>query len=64
MTERIPSSIEVLDDFFANLSNRKELHQPTIQSLVELHKKGKLSAKNAANMLAVARENKGDGQNQ
>jgi len=52
----LKASKEILDDFFKDMSQRDDLHKPTVDALVELYSKNKLTKTNVANALEKARE--------
>lgn len=52
----LKTSKEILDAFFEKMSQRDELHKPTVDALVELHRSKKLTKTNVTNALEGARE--------
>jgi len=43
MNEKIKSGKDVIDEFFAEILNVKDVDKKTVEKLVELHKKNKLT---------------------
>lgn len=64
MSTEVKSGKEVLDEFFAEIQENKELDESVVKKLVELHGVGKLTDVNLTNGLTDLREIMISGQNQ
>ena len=64
MANEIKSGKEILDDFFKEVQQNKELDKDTTQRIIELYEQDSLSDKNLTNALEELRESKdkGDGE--
>lgn len=64
MANEIKSGKEILDDFFKEVQQNKELDKDTTQRILELYELDSLSDKNLTNALEELRESKdkGDGE--
>lgn len=64
MSTEVKSGKEVLDEFFAEIQENKELDESVVKKIVELHGVGKLTDTNLTNGLTDLREIMISGQNQ
>jgi hypothetical protein len=60
MNEKVISGKEMLDNFFANISNVENVDKSIADLLSELYSQGKLSDTNLKNALQNLRENERD----
>ena len=60
MSEKVISGKEMLDNFFANISNVENVDKSIADLLSELYSQGKLSDTNLKNALQNLRENEQD----
>jgi len=51
MTDKIKSGKDVLDEFFSEILNIQGTHERTIETLISLYSKGKLTDTNLQNAL-------------
>ncbi len=56
MSANIKSGDEILDEFFAGLTDVKDLDDDTVNCIVDLYNAGKLTDRNIANGLADLRK--------
>lgn len=63
MSTEVKSGKEVLDEFFAEMQENKELDESVVKKIVELHGVGKLTDTNLTNGLTDLREVMISGQN-
>ena len=64
MSTEVKSGKEVLDEFFTEIQENKELDESVVKKIVELHGVGKLTDTNLTNGLTDLREIMISGQNQ
>lgn len=60
MSTEIKSGKEILDDFFTEIGENKELDEQTTKAIIELHEQDSLSDRNLTNRLEEQRDKKED----